>query len=147
MSDLTPLTHLAGRLGGASDDLTVALQQVEAQINRLHLGVTAWLDEPLLHDDDDGAWQLGYGRGWEGWGFLVRRAGMAPMRLGRARRPLRLAAVALLPAVVQALDAAATQLARDLEQATRELTEALALFQARQEPPGATISRRPLPPR
>ena len=128
MNDAT-LKHLASlskSLNQASDDLSKQIDQVEAALNELKLGVWAWVEVSRLVDDEtflvDGKPEqvtrlhhLGYGKRRGKWGLLFSVSYEdypdpefdAVMFLRDAQRMERIEAVEKIPDLIKALEKSA----------------------------------------
>ena len=131
MADLDELAPLSKRLQAATTELNQALQTIQDRLNTMGIGVEVWVSEALRQSDwretDRGrrvhiSEELGYGRIGDGWALLVRTRTYVDVPDGhgdwdtevygddstekpllRAARELRIAAVPLIPKLVDAL--------------------------------------------
>jgi hypothetical protein len=85
---LSSLSLLSDRLKSVTDELNVAVESIETRLNRLNLGVEAWVTSSPLQQhrtesfiDETGepvrrriATELGYTKLPDGWGLAVRTA-------------------------------------------------------------------------
>lgn len=138
MSDATlkNLASLSQRLNEASDLLSKQIVQVEAALNELKLGVSAWVviaenEEDVTAKKEDSPMfmehvlQVGYGKHKGKWGLLfldgwpdVENYDVTFLR--DAPREHRIAAVNKLPELLKALEAEATKMT---EEATKKAAE------------------------
>ena len=149
MSDLKDLEPLSKRINVASDELTQALQAVQDRINALALGVEVWLtceddelDQQIAGGNENGRvlqlQELGYGRLGDSWGLVVRRCAydqdfdgmqwhfrpglptvIAQGSLLKASRHIRVAAVRLLPLLIDKIEQEATNVIKAVEDAKK----------------------------
>ena len=149
MSDLKDLKPLAKQLNASSDALNASLESIQENLNALALGVEVWLkghpnyelDRAILGEGGGRRTvrvaELGYGRLGDGWALLVRTVDCAQQcdedgewdagdRSEVVRKPLlresrqrRVQAVELIPALIEQLKRAATNVIDAVEKAKR----------------------------
>lgn len=134
---LESLIKLAPELNKATDLYMAELKEIEAQLDKLNLGIAVELEGSIKHEntkaryDENGVgigqfetyWSLGYGKDERGhWGFFVRQYsvdGIYPNQsdpleeqevpLLQASRDLRIAAADRIPELLQRLESEVTK--------------------------------------
>ena len=147
MADMKDLEPLAKKLNAASDVLNAALQTIEWKLNAMGVGIEVFLEsdplktsayEQIGDGPDRQFWvdELGYGRYGDVWALLVRSSrcveglsergfpettsyDVEEKPLLKAARALRVAAVPLLPSLIEAIESAAGEMLASVEQAKK----------------------------
>jgi hypothetical protein len=143
---LSRLSEAAGRLNRASDSINQRIANVEARLVEANIGIDAWLQHPLasseiarsIHGDDswssqflgytkvDGEWCLavkvsrfehGHFQGDSSARYQNEYKEADPVRLARAPRDIRIAALEQIPELVQLLTEEADRRAETIEKA------------------------------
>jgi hypothetical protein len=133
------LVDSAAKLNKVSDQLTIQIEQIDAALKNLNLGVTAWV-MIAENEDEDGNWieeELGYTRIGSRWGVALRThsgtRGTDPNHpdetfsaFADAPRPLRIRAVPHIPKLIDQLSVEAEAMIAKLSPEVDEVS-ALAL--------------------
>ena len=140
--DFSRLQDLSTVLNSKSDVLNEAIKAFEARLASLRLGVSAWVDPPLISEvtdessisEDTITTKLGYSKATGTWCLTIEedsaRHGGAPgapwpsySPLSQASRDLRLKAIKQLPLLVKALEKRAAEALHEVSQAERLLRD------------------------
>ena len=129
---LSSLAATAADLNQASQKLSAVIDRIDGALQRLNLGVAAWVvvteGGPAVEGRGSQYWSedLGYGRtGRKSWGLMLRKGGMDIQHIpdseeydqwpfNEAPRELRLRAVKYIPALLKKLDEESQKLAAKL---------------------------------
>ena len=136
------LAESAAKLNKVSDQLTTQIEQIDAALKNLNLGVTAWV-MIAENEDEDGNWieeELGYARIGSRWGVALRThsgtRGTDPNQpeetfsaFADAPRQLRMRAVRHIPKLIDQLSVEAEAM---IEKLSPEVEEVSALARALQ---------------
>ncbi|MBB5055786.1 hypothetical protein HDF16_000455 [Granulicella aggregans] len=139
---LLRLAESAARLNKVSDQLTTQIEQIDAALKRLNLGVATWVTISEI-EDEDGNWsreQLGYVRIGSRWGVALRSS--SGMRgdpgepdetfsaFADAPRQLRIRAVEHIPKLLDQLSGEAEAMIAKLSPKVDEISELTLAFQS-----------------
>ena len=127
------LTTSASKLNAVSDELARPIQNIDATLQRLNLGVSAWVEVAGDRDDEtDRAWErsIGYSKVARTWGLTIRAsAGIAGEYVheevwlfNEAPRAYRLESLEKLPELLE-------KLVETADKTAAELTSRIALAQ------------------
>ena len=122
------LVDSAAKLNKVSDQLTIQIEQIDAALKNLNLGVTAWV-MIAENEDEDGNWieeELGYTRIGSRWGVALRTHSGTFSAFADAPRPLRIRAVPHIPKLIDQLSVEAEAMIAKLSPEVDEVS-ALAL--------------------
>ncbi len=120
------LATSASELNAVSDDLAKPIQSIDATLQVLNLGVSAWVEVAGDRDwETDRAWErsIGYGKVARTWGLAIRAsAGIAGehiqeevWRFNEAPRAYRLESLEKLPELLEKLAETANRTASELK--------------------------------
>lgn len=134
------LAESAAKLNKVSDQLTIQIEQIDAALKRLNLGVTAWVTISEV-EDEDGNWsqdQIGYVRIGSRWGialrsrFAVRGDPGDPdetfSAFADAPRQLRIRAVEFIPKLLDQISTEAEAMVAKLSPKVDEISELTLAF-------------------
>jgi len=149
MGDIKNLEPLSKRLNAATNELNQALQTIQDKLNAMAVGIEVWLVDRLEESDWNDitdtyneptgerqffVQELGYGRFGDGWALIVRErrcvenssgestwydSGAPDKPLLKAPRNIRIAAVPLIPKLIDEIERAATSALLRIEQAKK----------------------------
>ncbi len=120
------LSTSASELNAVSDELAKPIHSIDATLQKLNLGVSAWVEVAGHRDwETDRAWErsIGYGKVARTWGLAIRSsAGTAGehiqeevWRFNEAPRVYRLESLAKLPELLETLAETANKTAAELK--------------------------------
>ncbi|MEO5955831.1 MAG: hypothetical protein ABIR36_09115 [Nitrospiraceae bacterium] len=128
--DFSRLQNLSESLNKESDGLNEAIKAFEAKLASFRLGVTAWVRPPLEKEVDEkhgveSTTSLGYSKATGNWCLTVayendidpESAQFSP--LGQASRDIRMKAVRQLPKLLKAIESAADEAVKEVEEARK----------------------------
>ena len=125
------LKTVAAELNAVSDELAKPISAIDTALQRLSLGVSAWVEFAGEHDPNDGSYldySLGYTKAPQGWGLVIRSRTGNDLhgqideefwRFNDAPRLHRLSALEKLPELLE-------QLAKTSSETTQELRSKVA---------------------
>jgi hypothetical protein len=134
------LAESAAKLNKVSDQLTIQIEQIDAALKRLNLGVTAWVTISE-NEDEDGNWsqeQIGYVRIGSRWGIALRSRSAVRGDPGDpdetfsafadAPRQLRIRAVEFIPKLLDQISAEAEAMVAKLSPKIDEISKLTLAF-------------------
>jgi hypothetical protein len=132
--DFSRLQNLSESLNKESDSLNEAIKAFEAKLASFRLGVTAWVDPPLEKEVDEkhgveSTTSLGYSKATGNWCLTVAYGNdidpestqFSP--LGQASRDVRMKAVRQLPKLLKAIESAAAEAVKEVEEARKVMRD------------------------
>ena len=137
VSEVLPsLAATAANLNEASKQLSAVIERIDDALQRLNLGVTAWITVQAVSENNGRHFwieELGYGRIARKWGLTLRRragfesaAGVDELdeddnwAFNDAPRSLRIKAIPKIPELITELDREAKELAKQISASVSE---------------------------
>lgn len=127
--DTDSLVAAATRLNKASNDLNATITQIQQLIGKLNIGLQCWIRIPDYKYEEKEV-KLGYTRTAVGQWMLAAECGEQQWPLTSAPRTVRIAAVAWIPDLLDAMVKTADATTNRLNRATVDAEEMVAAIQA-----------------